>query len=109
MFEYRILIPVTADKKFDPACGYHKPSTHAWFKNKLIENFGGFTIAGNCDGAWKGDGRVIYDTSMVYYVSIGNKLTALKKLLGEACKKFKQNQIYCVKTGHAFFVEPSNV
>lgn len=69
-------------------------STWAWLQDELVAQFGGWSLEGTVEGAWKGDdGRVYRDRSYRYTVAT-TALEALRDLLRQAKVRFAQEAIY---------------
>lgn len=65
-----------------------------WLQDELVLQFGGWSLEGTVEGAWKGDdGRVYRDRSYRYTVAT-TALDKLRGLLREAKARFAQEAIY---------------
>lgn len=65
-----------------------------WLQDELVARFGGWSLEGTVEGAWRAeDGEVYRDRSFRYAVATGN-LEALRDLLREAKARFRQEAIY---------------
>lgn len=66
----------------------------AWLQGELVARFGGWSLEGTVEGAWRGeDGRVYRDRSYRYTVAT-SALDALRGLLREAKARFGQASLY---------------
>jgi len=103
MIEITFLIPT--ERNSDRA--KHSPLLIEWFQGRLFDLFGGYTLAGEVDGAWVDQyGNVIRDKSHQYRVAVeSNREPEVWDLLREVKGQFDQQLIYAaVTSNHAHLV-----
>ncbi len=96
MIEITFLIPTERNSDREK----HSPQLIEWFQGRLFDLFGGFTLAGEVNGAWTDQyGNVIRDTSQQYRVAVEhNREQEVWGLLRDVKKAFDQQCIYAAVT-----------
>ncbi len=109
MVECAILIPTLRDSEISDG-EPHGVAAWQWLEERILERFGGFTIApGEYPGIWKSalTSSRVSDRSKKYYVAIAmTKVDELRAIVREACVVFQQQCLYLSVAGHVEFIEP---
>ena len=85
----------------------HLPATWAWLEHELID-LGGLSRDPDREGCYhdRDTGEVVWDRSRHYVVALPRtQVDELRRLLRQACRKFRQKCIYLSVTGKVEFVE----
>ena len=102
MREYRFLVPLAPEGEY---AVYHKGVKWDAHKEGLVAVAGGFTDAGEVEGAWKDGDKLIQEPCRQFFVSVQpemkRKLFAIFELL---CPKFSQQCIYVASGGKSWLV-----
>jgi hypothetical protein len=98
MIEITFLIPT--ERNSDRA--KHSPLLIEWFQGRLLDLFGGYTLAGEVEGAWVDQhGNVIRDKSQQYRVAVEDgRESKVWDLLKRAKGRFDQELIYAAVTSN---------
>ena len=102
MQEYRFLVPLAADGDY---AVYHKGIKWDALKSGLLAVAGGFTDAGEVEGAWKDGDRLVQERCRQFFVSIPfENRKRLEAIFRELCPKFSQQCIYVASGGKSWLV-----
>ena len=90
MRQYKFLVPLTNN-----AGTPFTASEFAWLQDELVIRFGGWTLDGTVQGAWRGaDGTVYGDTSRRYLLVTDQPREQVLGFLAQVRDRFQQEALY---------------
>jgi len=98
------LVPLCDDATRVP----HSAALWAALETAIVDRFGGFTLTGTVNGAWRdGAGNIVREPSRAYETDVPEaRVDDARALLRAACAAFGQNVLRVTIEGRALYLAP---